>query len=164
MVKIAKNFDHSRTALLSLPILLFLLVLGSGESLPQPKQQQEAAPEIRLDDITFRIREIESTPSPLKLIEVHVAVFNRSQRITAPPNSMRLAVAPKEINFQGTPPKDGSDLQAEFTTLNVPLAPRTGRTLIIAFSLPKEGIESITFEIQINPPEGEKKTVTWRAE
>jgi hypothetical protein len=36
-----------------------------------------------------------------------------------------------------------------------------GRLGIIGFSMPEEKPESITFEIQINPPDGEKKMVTW---
>jgi hypothetical protein len=33
--------------------------------------------------------------------------------------------------------------------------------MIIGYPLREEALESVTFEIQINPPEGEKKTVTW---
>jgi hypothetical protein len=33
--------------------------------------------------------------------------------------------------------------------------------LVIGFLIPEEKLGSITFEVQINPPEGEKKTVTW---
>jgi hypothetical protein len=33
--------------------------------------------------------------------------------------------------------------------------------LIIGFSLLETKLESITFEVQINPPDGEKKTVMW---
>jgi hypothetical protein len=162
MVKIEKNLNYSRIAFFSLPFLILLLLLGTGQVFSQPTQREETVPQIRLDDVNFRVREIESTPSPLRMIEVYVQVFNQSQRVTAPPNSIKLAVVPKEVKFLGAPPKDGSYLQPEITTLNLPLPPRTGRILITAFSLPKEGLESITFEIQINPPEGEKKTVPWR--
>lgn len=164
MMKPGKNLNDSRITFFSISFLIFLLLLEIGQVFSQPLKQEEIALEIRLEDVNFRVREIESTPSPLKLIEVYVSVFNPSQKVSAPPNSIKLAVVPKELKFLGAPPKNGPDLQPEITTLNVPLAPRTGRILIIAYSLPKEAVESITFEIQINPPEGEKKTVTWRGE
>jgi hypothetical protein len=33
--------------------------------------------------------------------------------------------------------------------------------MIIGYPFQTESPESITFEVQINPPEGEKKIVTW---
>jgi hypothetical protein len=48
-------------------------------------------------------------------------------------------------------------------TLNLPLQPISGRVMIIGYPLRAESPESITFEVQINPPEGEKKTVTWES-
>ncbi|MEI9477007.1 MAG: hypothetical protein WCO26_10580 [Deltaproteobacteria bacterium] len=162
MVKTEKNFNPSRISFLSLFFLILSFLPGTAQVFSQSAQQEETAPQVRLEDVNFRVREIGSTPSPLTLIEVHVSVFNPSQKVAVPPNSIKLAIVPKEVTFLAPPPKDGPDLQPEVTTLNFPLAPRTGRILITAFSIPKEGVESITFEIQINPPQGEKKTATWR--
>ncbi len=49
------------------------------------------------------------------------------------------------------------------TALAAPLPPRTTRILIIGFSLPEKIPESMTFEIQMNPPEGEKKMAKWES-
>jgi hypothetical protein len=46
-------------------------------------------------------------------------------------------------------------------TLTISLPPNTGRIFIIGLQLPEKKPESITFEIQVNPPDGEKKTVKW---
>ena len=162
MVKKEKNINPSRIFFFSLFFLLLLSLPETAKVFSQPAQQQETLPQVRLEDINFRVRDIGSTPSPLMLLEVQVSVFNPSQKVAVPPNSIKLAIVPKEVTFLAPPPQDGLDLQPEITTLNFPLAPRTGRVLITAFSLPKEGVESITFEIQINPPQGEKKTATWR--
>jgi hypothetical protein len=35
------------------------------------------------------------------------------------------------------------------------------RVMIVGFPVPKEKPESISFEVQLNPPEGEKKTATY---
>jgi hypothetical protein len=70
-------------------------------------------------------------------------------------------VTPKEMKFpEGTPVTEFA-LNPEEVTLNLPLPPSTGRVLIIGFSLLEAKPESITFEIQMNPPDGEKKTVKW---
>jgi len=42
-----------------------------------------------------------------------------------------------------------------------PLLVNIGRTLTIGFSLPETKPESITFEVQVNPPDGEKRVVKW---
>jgi hypothetical protein len=91
-----------------------------------------------------------------------VSVFNPNPKATVPANSITLEIVPREITFLSTPPKVQPHLQPEITTLNFALAPRTGRLHIIAFSLPMQAVESVTFDIQINPPKGEKKTATWR--
>jgi len=142
-------------------ILFFLLFLASGEVYPQPKPSEEKGPEIKLGEVTFLVREFESTPSPMKMLEIHIEIFNKSQGIPASPNSVNVIVVPREIKypepvsqFEFNPPK-------EEATLTVPLPPNTGRILVIGFQLPEKRPESITFEIQINPPDGEKKTVKW---
>jgi len=142
-------------------ILIFLLFLATGVVFPQPKAVVEKGPEIRLGDVTFLVRDFESTTPPLKMLEVHVEIFNRSQRSVAPPNSIKVVVTPKEVKFsEGTPVTEFA-LNPEEVTLNLPLPPSTGRVLIIGYSLLETKPESITFEIQVNPPDGEKKTVKW---
>jgi hypothetical protein len=142
-------------------ILILLSSLGVEKGLSQPLSKEESAPQIRLEKVTFQVREIESTPSPLKILEVHVEILNRSQRLTAPPNSIKAVVVPKEIKSSETIPANQFAPGPEEVTLNSPLPPRTRQVLIIGYSIPKEKLESITFEVQINPPEGEKKVVTW---
>jgi len=73
-------------------ILILLSSLGVEKGLSQPLSKEESAPQIRLENVTFQVREIESTPSPLKILEVHVEILNRSQRLTAPPNSIKAVV------------------------------------------------------------------------
>jgi hypothetical protein len=144
-----------------LSILIFLFSSGMGKVLSQPKTQEEKGPQIRLGEVTFQTREIESMPSPLKMLEVQVEIFNRSRRSVAPPNSIKVVVVPKEIKYLEAAPVADFNPTPEEVWLNFPLPPNTGRVLIIGLSLPEKKPESITFEIQINPPEGEKKVVTW---
>jgi hypothetical protein len=144
--------------LLSL-ILFFLFGVQNGSS--QPGTKEEGPPRVKLENVTFRVREIESTPSPLRVLEVHVEILNRSQRLIAPPNSIRAVVIPKEVKPSGEKSSDEFAPPPGEVTLNLPLPPRTKQTLIIGFSLPKQELESITFEVQLNPPEGETKVVTW---
>jgi hypothetical protein len=95
------------------------------------------------------------------MLEVQVEILNKSRRITALPNSIRVVVVPKEIKFpEGTSGAEFNPTQEEIT-IAVPLSPNTSRMVIIGYSLPETKPESITFEIQMNPPDGEKKTVTW---
>lgn len=153
-----KSFKH---VFFYLFFLNLFITLSLGESLSQSVVKDEKGPQIKLGEINFKIREIESTPSPLKLLELHIEILNKSQQSVAPPNSIRVAVVPKEIKFPST--KSGGEfvLTSEETTLNLSIPPRSGCVLIIGFTIPKEGIESITFEVQLNPPEGEKKTVSF---
>jgi len=142
-------------------ILIFLLSLATGVVFSQPKAIVEKGPEIKLGEVIFFVREFESTTSPLKILEVHVEIFNRSQRSVAPPNSINVVVVPKEIKYPEEVFVAEFNPTQEETTLTVPLPPNSGRLLIFGFSLPEKKPESVTFEIQINPPAGEKKTVKW---
>lgn len=142
-------------------ILIFLLFLATGVVLSQPKAVEEKGPEIKLGEITFFVREFESTLSPLKMLEIHIEILNKSRRIAAPPNSIRAVVVPKEIKYPEGASATEFNLTQEETTLTIPLPPNTGRILIFGFQLPEKKPESITFEIQVNPPDGEKKTVKW---
>jgi len=139
----------------------FLLFLGMGEVFPQPKPKAERGPEIRLGEIRFQTREAGSPPSQPRMLEIQIEILNRSIRSTAPPNSIKVVVTPKEVKFpEGTSVTEFT-LNPEEVSLGLPLPPSTGRVLIIGFSLPETKPKSITFEIQINPPDGEKKTVMW---
>ena len=157
-----RNPNASAASFLRMFLLVFLFVLDPGHVFSQPVQQEELALQVRLESIDFRVREIPSSPAPVTLFEVHVSVFNPSPKATVPANSITLEIVPREITFLSPPPKDQPHLQPEITTLNFALAPRTGRLRITAFSLPMQAVESLTFDIQINPPKGERKTATWR--
>jgi hypothetical protein len=140
---------------------IFLIFLAWGVVLSQPRPIEEKVPEISFGEITFWVREFEPTTSPLKMLEIHAEIFNKSRRIAAPPNSIKIIVIPREVRFPEQSPSTEFNPTQEETTLTVPLPPNTGRILIFGFSLPETKPESITFEIQINPPDGEKKTVKW---
>ena len=131
------------------------------EVFPQPKPKVEKLPEIRLGEIHFQMRELGSPPSQPRMLEIQIEILNRSIRSTAPPNSIEVVVTPKEVKFSEGAPVTEFALNPEEVTLNLPLPPSTGRVLIIGYSLLETKLESITFEVQINPPDGEKKTVTW---
>ena len=145
---------------LALPLLFLNCATGVGFS--QSTDQDEKEPILKLGKIDFSVREIQATPSLLKMLEVHVEVFNRSRQVTAPPNSVKLIMVPKEIKYPGGSSPAGAEPARQETMLTVPLPANTGRILIFGFSLPEKIPESITFELQINPPEGEKKTVSWQ--
>lgn len=152
--KMARNFRILNFCLL---VLFFLLALGAriGSS-----QREDTSP-IRLENVSFRVREIESTPAPFRMLEVQVEVLNQSQQFVAPPNSIKVVVVPKEVRFSETVSAGKFAPPPGEVTLNAPLPPKARQVFIVGFSLPKEKLESITFEVQINPPEGEMKTVTW---
>jgi hypothetical protein len=96
------------------------------------------------------------------MLEIHIEIFNKSRQTTAPANSIKLVIIPKEIRYPEGVSVEGFTPSQEETSLAVPLPPNKGRILILGFSLPEKIPESMTFEIQINPPEGEKKTATWK--
>jgi hypothetical protein len=142
--------------------LIFLQCLVTGAGFSQSKAVEEKGPDIRLGGITFLVRELPSTPSPLRMLEIQVEIFNKSRQATAPPNSIKLVLLPKETKYpEGASGTEFNPGQQE-TTIAVPLPPNTGRIMTFGFSLPEKIPESMTFEIQINPPEGEKKTATWK--
>jgi len=154
-----KKASYKKTIFCS-AILIFLFFLEVEAGLSQPASIGEKGPEIRLGEVTVKIREFESTP-PFKILELQIEILNQSQQSVAPPNSIKVVVTPKEIKFSSTKSTSEFTPTPEETTLNLPLPPRTGRVMIIGYPFHEESPESITFEVQINPPEGEKKTVTW---
>jgi hypothetical protein len=138
---------------------LFLLFLISVEAASQPLSSEENL-QIRLGEVTFRTREIEVPSLKLKILEAHIEVLNRSRQWAAPSNSIKVSISVKEVRLsEGVPTKELSS-QHEETMLPVALPPGTGRIVIVGFPLPDEKLESITFEVQVNPPEGEKRTVS----
>jgi hypothetical protein len=140
-------------------ILTLFLLLGIKDIFSQPKV--EKPPEIKFGQINFQMRELGSPPSQQRMLEIQIEILNRSPRSTAPPNSIKVVVTPKEVKFpEGTSVTEFT-LNPEEVILNLPLPPSTGRVLIIGYSLLETKPESITFEIQMNPPDGEKKTVKW---
>jgi hypothetical protein len=74
-----------------------------------------------------------------------------------------LVLVPKETKYPEGTPRTEFDPGPQETTVNVLLPPVTGRIMTFGFSLPEKIPESMTFEIQINPPEGEKKMATWES-
>lgn len=149
-----------RKVIFSLILLMLICSLDGGKELSQPARSEETPPEFRLGEISFRVRE-EPPPSSLKLIELNIEVLNRSKSKAAPPNSIRVVVVPKEVNYSNRKPKEEFSLPPQEASLPFSLPPLTGRILIFGFGIPMEKVESITFEIHLNPPEGEKKMVTW---
>jgi hypothetical protein len=152
----------SRKTFFYFSILFFSLFLVLGEVYSQPMPREEKDPEIKLGAVTFLVREFESTPSPMKMLEIHIEIFNNSRRTPALPGSINVIVVPKEINYPESASGSEFSPPQEEAALNVPLLPNTGRVLIIGLQLPEKRPESITFEIQVNPPDGEKKTVKWQ--
>ena len=152
---IRKAIIHPTALVLS----LFLVTVG----LSQSRAAEVKGPEISLREISFLVRELPTTPSPLKILEIHVEIYNKSRQATAPANSIKLVLVPKETKYPEGTPKTEFDPGPQETTVTVLLPPVTGRIMIFGFSLPEKTPESMTFEIQINPPEGEKKTATWES-
>jgi hypothetical protein len=140
-------------------IIISLFFLDTRGVFPQPKGG--SLPEIRLGEIRFQIREVGSPPSQLRMLEIQMEVLNRNPRATAPPHSIKVVVTPKEIKFPEGASVSEFNLNPEEVSLDLPLPPSTGRVLTIGLQLPEKRPSSITFEIQMNPPDGEKKTATW---
>jgi hypothetical protein len=142
-------------------VLLQFLVMGVG--LSPSAAAEEKNPDIKMKGISFLVREFPSTPYPVKMLEIRVEILNRSEQATAPPNSIKLVLVPKETKYPEGTPRTEFDPSPQETTISVPLPPVSALILTFGFSLPEKIPESMTFEIQINPPEGDKKTMTWEA-
>ena len=149
-----------RNILWGLALMISLFSMRTGEVLSQPLPKEEP-PQVKLGDVAFKLRGLEATP-PFRILEVHIEILNQSRQSAAPPNSVKVAVTPKEIESLTSSSPTKFNLTPEETTLELPLLPRTRRIVIIGYSLQTDSPESINFEVQINPPEGEKKTVTWK--
>jgi len=154
-----RKMKNMKKAIAGLTIAILIVLTGAHEGLPQPPPREEIA-RGTLGNITFYIREIDAKPSPLTILEVQVEIVNRSRNSTILPNSVKAVVAPKEIKLSSEQ-KNGFSLSTEEVTLTAPIPPGGSRLLIIGFQIPRERLESIVFEVQINPPDGEKKVIQW---
>ncbi len=141
-------------------LLALLLFQVMSVAFSQPKTIEEKA-DIKFGKITFQIREFESATPPLKMLELQVEIINGSRTIPAPPNSIRVVVVPTEIKFPEGTSSSEFKLTQEEMTIPSSLPPGTGRMVIFGFSLPEKMPESIAFEVQINPPDGEKRVARW---
>jgi hypothetical protein len=154
--------DRFFKKLASFLLFLFPIAFWAPEALCQVSETAEKALPVRIGAIVFQVREIEATPSPIQMLEVQIEIINRSQKVTVPPNTVKLVAAPKEITFPSSRPASPFAPSTEEVMLTHPLPPMAIRIMVIGFPVPKERPESISFEVQINPPEGEKKTVTYK--
>lgn len=134
---------------------------GGQEGLSQAPVSPAKDLPVGIGSIDFRIREIEATPSPIRMLEMQIEIINQSNKATVPPNAVKVVAVPKAVRFSTEGPTGNFAPPPGEVILTLPLPPRSGRIGIIGFSLPREKLESISFEIQINPPEGEKKTATF---
>jgi hypothetical protein len=144
-------------------VLILLLYLVMGVSHSQPQALEESGPDISLGEIRFQVKELASTSSPLRMLEIHIGVLNRSRRITAPANSIKLVLVPTETKYPETTPGAEFNPGPQETMISVPLPPDAVRIQTFGLSLPGKIPESITFDVQVNPPDGEKKTVIWES-
>jgi hypothetical protein len=145
-------------------LMFFASLFGIDRGLCQPPPTEDLGPRIEIGGVTFRTREVEAKPQPLKILEVHIEVLNRSRKFAAPLHSVKVVLVPKQVLASGGNPAEDFDPVLHEAAITVDLPARAGREVIIGFSLPPQKLESITFEAQINPPEGDKKTVTWNGE
>jgi hypothetical protein len=74
-----------------------LFFLDTGSVFPQPKG--ESLPEIKLGEIRFQMREVGSTLSQVRILEIQLESLNHSPTSTAPPQSIKVLITPKEIKF-----------------------------------------------------------------
>ncbi len=140
-------------------LLIFFLFQATG-AFSQTKAV-EKKPDIKFGKITLQTREFESATLPLKMLELQFEIINGSRTIPAPPNSIRVVVVPNEIKFSEETSAGEFKLTQEEMTIPSSLPPGTGRMVIFGFSLPEKKPESITFEVQINPPDGQKSVARW---
>ena len=151
--------SHKKT-IFYLATLISLCFLGTDIGISQPTPSAEKGPEIGMGEVTVRLREFESTP-PFKILELQIEILNKSRKSVAPSHSITVVVTPKEAKFSSTQSRGEWTLPPQETLLDLPLPPNWRRVLMIGYPFHEESPESVIFDVQINPPEGEKKTVTW---
>ncbi|MEW6377140.1 MAG: hypothetical protein AB1502_15285 [Thermodesulfobacteriota bacterium] len=89
----------------------------------QPRAEEEKGPLIHMGEVTFKIGNLKSTPSPPRMLEVHIEILNRSQKFVAPPDSIKVVVTPREVKSSDAVfAREFTSTQGE-TTLNLSLPP-----------------------------------------
>jgi hypothetical protein len=141
--------------------LLFVYGLEEQTGFSQPSQKLDKDPLVEVGRIDFRLKEVQATPSPIQMLEIQIEIINPNPKETVPPNSIKVIAIPKEIRFSSESAAGPFTLPPEEVALNSPLPPKAVRIMIMGFSLPPEKPESISFEVQVNPPGGEKRTATY---
>ena len=145
---------------------LFLIFLWSfdfqgQEGFSQTSTQWVQDLPVKMGEIDFQIKEFAATPSSIKMLQIQIEIINPSLKETVPPNTIKVIAIPKEVLSPSSGPPTTFNPPPEEATLTLPMPPRAVRIVVIGFSLPQEKLESISFEVQINPPDGEKKTATF---
>jgi hypothetical protein len=145
---------------------LFLIFLWSIDFQGQEGFSQTSAPlgqdlPVKMGGIDFQIKEFAATPSPIPMLEIQIEIINPSLKGTIPPNTVKVIAIPKEVRFSSSGPASRFNPPPEEATLTLPIPPGAVRIVMMGFSLPPEKLESISFEVQINPPDGETKTATF---
>jgi hypothetical protein len=141
--------------------LLFVCDLEEQAGFSQPSQKLDKDPWVEVGRIDFRLKEVQATPSPIQMLEIQIEIINPNPKETVPPNTIKVIASPKGIRFSSESAASPFTLPPEEVALNSPLPPKAVRIMIMGFSLPPEKLESISFEVQVNPPDGEKKTATY---
>jgi len=143
---------------------LFLLWVILQNGFAQPDAADQKGLQIQLGEVTFRLREIESKPDSITLLELHVPVLNRSRKDVVPANTITVVATAKEVQALEGKLLSRDDFGAIEGTLNAPLPPSTGRVVVLGLPLPREKAASVTLLVQINPPHGEQKEVIWQGQ
>lgn len=141
--------------------ILSLLWVALQSAFAQPTIDNRKELQVRLGEVTFRLREIGAKPSPFKLLELHVTVFNQDRREVLPPNTVTVVARIKAAELSEGSPGSREDEGTVEATLNASLPPLTGRVVVLGFPLPEGKSSAVTFEVQVNPPHGELKRITW---
>lgn len=126
----------------------------------QIRDDREKTP-LKFGSITFNMRETESKPSNIKFLEIYIELLNISREKTIPANSIKIVLEPKEIKFLDHSNEISWLINKEEKIIDFPLLPLSGRVVVFGILLPQKKLQSISFEIQLNPPYGEKKLITW---
>ena len=143
-------------------LILFCSIDFQGrEGFSQTAVQSGPDPVVKMGEIAFKVKEYPAAPSPLKMLEIQIEIINPSPKTTVPPNTVKVAVVLREALFPSSGTRNTFNPPPEEATLTMPMPPGAVRFVIIGFSLSQVKPESVSFEVQINPPDGEKKTATF---
>jgi hypothetical protein len=139
-----------------------LFLITSADGLCQGSVQEGSVLRIGIGNVSFQVREVQASPAPIRILDVQVEVMNQSQTDVVPAQTLKAVVQPKEVTYPPSRTSNAFPLGGMDFVINQPPPPGTGRLVIFSFSLPGERPESITFEIQVNPPAGPRKSAVWR--